>query len=172
MAEYNPSKIIKDGNTYNFRDTTKIPLAGSNEISGDLIPSTDGTVNLGSSTNKWKSFNGINPGALSLPTLNNAVNILSTVGQYLKDNDTNIYEFTAPFYGWICVGIIKGSLRIDNNTTNIGSGSEALGYWHSYIIPFRKDDVIQIKINKMDPADDYVNNIMWKAFIYPCQGNV
>ena len=48
MAEYNPSKIIKDGNTYNFRDTTKIPLAGSNEISGSLIPSTDGTVNLGS----------------------------------------------------------------------------------------------------------------------------
>ena len=53
MAEYNPSKIIKDGNTYNFRDTTKIPLAGSNKISGDLIPSTDGTVNLGSLSYQW-----------------------------------------------------------------------------------------------------------------------
>jgi len=55
MAEYNPSKIIKDGNTYNFRDTTKIPLAGSNEISGSLIPSTDGTVDLGSSTAQWNN---------------------------------------------------------------------------------------------------------------------
>ena len=55
MAEYNPSKIIKDGNTYNFRDTTKIPLAGSNQISGSLIPSTDGTVNLGSSSYQWNN---------------------------------------------------------------------------------------------------------------------
>ena len=55
MAEYNPSKIIKDGNTYNFRDTTKISLAGSNEISGSLIPSTDGAINLGSSTAQWNN---------------------------------------------------------------------------------------------------------------------
>ena len=55
MAEYNPSKIIKDGNTYNFRDTTKIPLAGSNQISGSLIPSTDGTVNLGGSSYQWNN---------------------------------------------------------------------------------------------------------------------
>ena len=55
MAEYNPSKIIKDGNTYNFRDTTKIPLAGSNKISGSLIPSTDGTVNFGSPSYQWNN---------------------------------------------------------------------------------------------------------------------
>jgi len=55
MAEYNPSKIIKDGNTYNFRDTTKIPLTGSNEISGSLIPSTDGTVDLGSPSYQWNN---------------------------------------------------------------------------------------------------------------------
>lgn len=54
MAEYNPSKIIKDGNTYNFRDTTKIPLAGSNQISGDLIPSTDNSIDIGSSTSNIK----------------------------------------------------------------------------------------------------------------------
>jgi len=55
MAEYNPSKIIKDGNTYNFRDTTKIPLAGSNKISGSLIPSIDGTVDLGSLSYQWNN---------------------------------------------------------------------------------------------------------------------
>ena len=55
MAEYNPSKIIKDGNTYNFRDDTKIPLAGSNQISGSLIPSTNGTVNLGGPSYQWNN---------------------------------------------------------------------------------------------------------------------
>ena len=55
MAEYNPSKIIKDGNTYNFRDTTKIPLAGSNEISGSLIPSATETYNFGSPSYQWNN---------------------------------------------------------------------------------------------------------------------
>ena len=54
MAEYSPSKIIKDGNTYNFRDTTKIPLAGSNAISGSLIPATDNSIDVGSSTKNIK----------------------------------------------------------------------------------------------------------------------
>ena len=54
MAEYNPSKIIKDGNTYNFRDTTKIPLSGSNQISGSLIPATDNSIDVGSSTKNIK----------------------------------------------------------------------------------------------------------------------
>ena len=53
MATYSPSKITKDGNTYNFTDTTKIPLTGSNQISGDLIPSSDGTVKLGSNSRKF-----------------------------------------------------------------------------------------------------------------------
>ena len=55
MAEYNPSKIIKDGNTYNFRDTTKIPLAGSNAISGSLIPATTDAYDLGGSSYQWNN---------------------------------------------------------------------------------------------------------------------
>ena len=55
MAEYNPSKIVKDGNTYNFRDTTKIPLAGSNAISGSLIPATTDAYDLGGSSYQWNN---------------------------------------------------------------------------------------------------------------------
>ena len=55
MAEYNPSKIIKDGNTYNFRDNTKIPLAGSNAISGSLIPATTDAYDLGGSSYQWNN---------------------------------------------------------------------------------------------------------------------
>jgi hypothetical protein len=39
--------------TYDIHDAGAIPLSGSNEISGSLIPSTDETVNLGSLNNAY-----------------------------------------------------------------------------------------------------------------------
>ena len=33
-----------------------------------VIPNSGGTQNLGTSSNKWKTINGINPGAVSLPS--------------------------------------------------------------------------------------------------------
>lgn len=42
-----------DGNTYVIKDANAIPKTGSNQISGDLIPSTDGTVKLGSNSRKF-----------------------------------------------------------------------------------------------------------------------
>ena len=54
MAEYNPSKIIKDGNTYNFRDNTKIPLTGTNALAGSIVPSTDNSYDFGSSSYKLR----------------------------------------------------------------------------------------------------------------------
>ena len=54
MATYSPSKITKDGNTYNFTDTTKIPLAGTNALSGSIVPSTDNSIDLGSSSKNIK----------------------------------------------------------------------------------------------------------------------
>lgn len=93
MAEYNPSKIIKDGNTYNFRDTTKIPLAGSNQISGSLIPSTDGTVNLGSSTAQWNNayikslaINGVACGDILTHNVSEFVNV--STAQTINGNKT------------------------------------------------------------------------------------
>ena len=54
MATYSPSKITKDGNTYNFTDTTKIPLAGTNALSGSIIPSTDNAYDFGDSSHNIK----------------------------------------------------------------------------------------------------------------------
>ena len=54
MATYSPSKITKDGNTYNFTDTTKIPLAGTNALAGSIVPSTDNAVDIGTSSKNIK----------------------------------------------------------------------------------------------------------------------
>ena len=54
MATYSPSKITKDGNTYNFTDATKIPLSGTNELAGSIVPSTDNSYDFGSSSYKLR----------------------------------------------------------------------------------------------------------------------
>lgn len=54
MATYSPSKITKDGNTYNFTDATKIPLSGTNALAGSIIPETDNSYDFGSSSYKLR----------------------------------------------------------------------------------------------------------------------
>ena len=54
MATYSPSKITKDGNTYNFTDATKIPLSGTNALAGSIVPSTDNSYDFGSSSYKLR----------------------------------------------------------------------------------------------------------------------
>jgi len=45
-----------DKNEVNSLLSNYIPLSGSNNISGHLIPSTNGTIDLGSTTNQWRSL--------------------------------------------------------------------------------------------------------------------
>jgi len=68
MATYSPSKITKDGNTYNFTDTTKIPLAGTNALAGSIVPDTDNAYSLGSSAKQFYSVH--TPNILNHSTTN------------------------------------------------------------------------------------------------------
>ena len=68
---------------------------------GELKPLSNNTndSSLGTSTNKWKSFNGINPGALSLPSttlINVASNITALDG-------VTINKFTPQVDGWLLI---------------------------------------------------------------------
>ena len=40
----------------------------SGRVNNHVVPRTNNSLDLGTSTNKWKTLNGINPGALSLPS--------------------------------------------------------------------------------------------------------
>lgn len=107
MAEYNPSKIIKDGNTYNFRDTTKIPLSGSNQISGSLIPATTDAYDLGGSSYQWNqayikslTINGVACGDILTHNASEFVDVTSgqTIAGVKLFKDTiirNVGNFTA-----------------------------------------------------------------------------
>lgn len=52
-------------------------ITGAKTFSSNLLGS--GSNNLGTSTNKWKTLNGINPGALSLPNCGENVDVTSQV---------------------------------------------------------------------------------------------
>lgn len=79
---------------------------------------TDGTfnfysnnpANLGTSTNKWKTLNGINPGALSLPNCGESVEVTSQVV-----NANGIFQYTNNLYdGWLVVTAFADNVRITN----------------------------------------------------------
>ena len=80
MATYSPSKITKDGNTYNFTDTTKIPLAGTNALAGSIVPSTDNAYDFGNSSHNFKIVyakevrHGLSSGSLVLSGGNGTTN--------------------------------------------------------------------------------------------------
>lgn len=68
-------------------------------LKGTFRPYDNNAYGLGTSSYKWKSLNGVNPGALSLPSSDSADYIdlssnLSTNAEYL---------YTAPYDGWLCL---------------------------------------------------------------------
>lgn len=162
----------------NTADDTKIPLAGSNAISGDLIPSTNGTVNLGGSSYRWKDvqtekINNLNPGALSLP--GTFVNI-DTTNWVLDGSNVNI--FTPASDGWLGIQVTDTVYdqmhyvfvgRTGGGNTyyqqNVSSPINALwdGKYHGCVfIPVIKNMSYHIRC--------ICDNIV--ARFYPCQGNV
>ena len=65
--------------------------------SSSITPIYSNNIDLGTLTNKWKSFNGVNPGALSLPS-NSYVNV-DTTNWVLDGSSVNI--FTPASDGWL-----------------------------------------------------------------------
>ena len=75
----------------NFTVGLRVPNDDTRSI--DFLPSVNGIINLGTSTNKWKTLNGINPGALSLPND-------SPSGFISKSLPTSGGTITAEVDGW------------------------------------------------------------------------
>ena len=81
-ASYKGFLFKKDGNGFQFS------------------PTSSNSTDLGTSANKWKSFNGINPGALSLPsTLTNAMIQIDTTS-WVLDGEADI-EYTPLGNGYL-----------------------------------------------------------------------
>jgi hypothetical protein len=127
-------------------------------------------ASLGTSTNQWKTLNGINPGALNLPDYSHPLS-LDVTAQGLNwhtDATPNFYEIPANGYFAVivqCPNISNGVLDIFVNNTGIGSsdhgtyaGSELFCY-----VPVIKGVIVRVRAR----CDKY-----YSVAFYPCLGNV
>ena len=89
-----------------------------------LKPITNNTTNLGTSTNKWKSLNGINPGALSLPDLASDGYIA------LSDNISanTEYSYTPTVDGWLALYCQTTGFHAENAVGIFTGGGQSNSY--------------------------------------------
>lgn len=137
----------------------------------------DNNINLGSSTNKWKSLNGVNPGALSLPDASNAVALDIT---NVSMDGTYTY-LSVSVNGWLYVALKDTTCKTDGELTfYIGDSGTSSAYakWATnfvcstdgYVrcfIPVLANSRIRIRVNPNGGSPTGLT-----MTIYPCLGNV
>lgn len=137
----------------------------------DLLPFGNGIRKLGDTNAKWKSFNGINPGALSLWS-NNYISLdttgfdvtSTTIGTFTPTVDgwatLVIGQKNKPFGIWLIGGTIRESFYSVKNNDD---------YFVYALIPVRAN----VSVNIYCIADDIdsTRKVDWLR-LFPCQGNV
>lgn len=125
-------------------------------------PETNGDTDLGTSTNKWKTLNGVNPGALSLPS-SSYVEIDTT--NWDKTGATS-QSYTPTVHGWLYISIQniagnylsvsggRGAISMDG--TGVQSGLRAM-------LPVIANESVSITVK---------TGSIFAARFYPCLGNV
>ena len=144
-------------------------------FSSNVIPQNTNTYELGISNNKWKTLNGINPGALSLPKIvaKTTADISSAIvgsdgeTQHLDGTDNN---YTAALDGWISIcisGFVNNELWItvyDQQNETWGTSAESSTRNNMFIIfPVRANQKMRIRMK--------CTSVTYARF-YPCEGNV
>ena len=101
----------------------------SDGATSSVVPTNDSETDLGTTSARWKSFNGLNPGALSLP------------GEWISIDTTswgntggNSAIYVAPFDGWLGVTVISESTSPDITeyvaiARGSGGSSSQFSYW-------------------------------------------
>ena len=157
-------------------DNIQVCNSGTNNY---LAPITNNATDLGTSTKKWKTLNGVNPGALSLPDYNSTAKV-DISGSIIPDQYNNIY-YTPPINGWlyVCFNLSNATTSDsifyiqakDNNVANssfvqtswmpTSSGTSSLAIFFPVVA--NKRFIMQI---------NFSNYTIIKAHVIPCLGNV
>ena len=135
--------------------------------SGAILQSALADAQLGSSSYQWKSLNGINPGALSLPDVRAAVaDPISTVGWNLSGSRN---KYTPTEDGWFYIrvaGTGSCAINIHNGDTDNSYPTwfnTSTGGYATLVVPCEKGISLYIYIS--------ATSIEYCSF-HPCLGNV
>ena len=144
-------------NTTNFDNVGLV--FGFDNVNGSksIHPIINNACNLGTSTNKWKTINGINPGALSLPsnsyTGSIAITEIDRTG-WVYDGTVNTYS--PPVDCWLSISN-GGAMTVWGVNTAFGMKAT-----DNIAIPLRQGETYTISLTH---TPDFCR-------IYPCNGNV
>lgn len=138
-------------------------------------PTVSGVVDLGLASNKWKSFNGISPGNLSIPNMSSVVDISGSITSF--DGTTIDISSIITVPGWI--NIVIPYVAGDYIRFALGRAGGATAFRNShYIISGSSDgDFISVFAPVSTRLAAQVNiktsgGAVTQARFYPCQGNV
>lgn len=135
----------------------------------NLKPNTQGTnkpltYNLGTSSDKWDTINGLNPSSLGMPDLANGIDISS----YITHLDKVVNQYTPPVNGYINIIVKKTSLPIVSirmqQLYGLMTSCETADFstWGT-CLPVIAGQIVEFYIS----ADSLMS-----AIFFPCQGNV
>lgn len=107
-----------------------------------MLYSSYANPQLGTSTNPWKSLNGVNPGALSLPDYNNYLDVTSNIPvASLDGTQIDLNTYLADKTGWLSIVIAdtagnyitvtqgrSGGSTVFNNSRTFHTGAQSNGY--------------------------------------------
>ena len=132
---------------------------------GNLVPyDVSYGANLGTSDRKWQSVNGINPGALGMPSTGAArVDISSSI----TDLTGADISYTPPVNGWLMLridGAVGNLLYVQQSSYGLINRVDGMGSDYIYInFPFQANIPLTIKVKGTSGLI---------ARYYPCLGNV
>lgn len=136
---------------------------------GTVFPQSDSTYNLGTSTNKWKTINGVNPGSLSLPDVSQYINVGGSIlppgGTAISLNGAVNY-FTPTIDGWLSLAINSCSdLSVWASNARYGQRTTApsTGQNLQVMLPVIANQKYEIYI---------IGSTLNTARLFPCLGNV
>lgn len=150
-------------------NTSKSRYEGVDLVNSALIPNPSGELDCGKTSNKWKSINGINPGALSLPDFSNVLDISGYITVTDGSTTDNLYTVLADGYISINLGRSSGAIGLVISNGKIEACVRENTFSDNHrecggFIPVQKNDNVVI-------TSCLADSIIWAYFI-PCLGNV
>ena len=169
-------------------DSTKqgaVELRLYSDGSGIFYPQSPFGCDLGNIYNKWKTLNGVDPGALSLPKTDSSITGIETSGfsfdgtsERIPDTVNIFSNGVALMNGWLCARIAEGAghyifLSSDDNTGRYGICSSCFSSGIVTTLSFGVNAYVPIKAGDK-PAIRWAkpNGGGAQLVFYPCLGNV
>ena len=167
-TSFNLWRVAPHYSLMDFMEAIRVQNEGNNNY---IAPITNNATDLGNSTNKWKTINGLNPGALSLPNHSGIIDVMGDIVPPTGEADVNISggtnSFTAPIDGWLVVRHDASTfVQIYRNSYN-SPGTTASRPTEGKIVtslPVIKDTLYTIIVVAQTGT--------FQIKLYPCLGNV